>query len=101
MINEFLERIFPWTNTTSSRDEVKRRLQLVVAHDRLGLPPQIMEAMQKEILEVVSRYVELDTEGSEFSIENNERASALIANLRIRRLKEDIETEMNLESDKI
>ena len=90
MINEFLEKMFPWTNHSNdnnSRDEVKRRLKLVLAHDRIGLSPLELEEMRKEIIEVISRYVELDNEEFIFSIENNERSSALIANLPIRRVK--------------
>jgi len=85
MITEFFERIFT-NDSRGSREDVKRRLKLVLAHDRSTLNASTLEKMRKEILIVVSKYVELDTESLEFSIRTDSRMTALIANLPIRRI---------------
>lgn len=85
MVTKFFERLF-FNSERGSRNDVKRRLKLVLAHDRSTLNASTLEKMRKEILVVVSRYVELDTDSLEFSIRTDSRMTALIANLPIRKI---------------
>ncbi len=87
IISNLLDRLFGPSEDPHSRDDVKRRLQIVLAHDRLALDPQTLEMMRQEIIAVVSRYVEVDFESLEFSLATNERVTALTANLPIRRIR--------------
>ncbi len=65
----------------------RERLQLVLAHDRSDLNPELLEQMRREILEVVQRYVEIDLEACDVSLETEDRVTALLANLPIRRAR--------------
>ncbi len=87
IISSLLERLFGPPEDPHSRDDVKRRLKVVLAHDRLALDPQTLEMMRQEIIAVVSRYVEIDFDSLEFSLATDQRVTALTANLPIRRIR--------------
>lgn len=91
-LREILEHIFPGLNQRDSRQEVKNRLKLVLAHDRAAIAPEMLEAMRREILEVVSRYVDLDAEQMELSLDSSDRMTVLVANLPIRRVNPELYT---------
>ena len=88
---ELIDKLFSWGSSVGSGNEAKHRLKLVIAHDRAGLNPQMLESMRREILEVVARYVEIEPAETEFSLQSNDRATALVANLPIRRIKSSID----------
>lgn len=100
MIIELLEKLFPNLNDRNSRMDVKNRLKLVLAHDRSDLTPQMIESMRREILAVVSKYVELDADAMDFALENNSRVTALVANLPIKRVKPEFYT-VKVDSDSL
>ncbi|MBD3883835.1 cell division topological specificity factor MinE [Phormidium tenue FACHB-886] len=90
MLQELIDRLFSrGTSQKTSRETVKHRLKILLAHDRTDLSPAMVERMRQEIIEVVSRYVEIDTDGAEFLLESDQRSTALIANLPIRGIKSE------------
>jgi cell division topological specificity factor len=70
-----------------SATTARERLQLVLAHDRSDLNPELLERMRREILEVVQKYVEIDIESGDVSLTTDDRVTALVANLPIRRAR--------------
>lgn len=70
-----------------SGDHARQRLQQVLAHDRLNLSPALLEDIKEDILEAVSRRIEIDRRASAFQINRDGEHVALVANLPIRRLR--------------
>ena len=84
MAQSFFERIFG-RGEKSAKMVAKDRLRLVLMHDRADIPGPTMEAMRREILLVVSKYVDIDEDLLEVSLERANDTVALIANIPIRR----------------
>ncbi len=79
IINKLLRR------QPASANTARERLQLVLAHDRSDLSTELLDQMRKEILEVVAKYVEIDMDEGAVSLETEDRMTALVANLPIKR----------------
>ena len=79
IINKLLRR------QPASASTARERLQLVLAHDRSDLSTELLDRMRKEILEVVAKYVEIDMDEGAVSLETEDRMTALVANLPIKR----------------
>lgn len=89
MISTLLDRLFQRSNVPSGA-KVKQRLKFILAHDRAAIEPQVFDNMRNEIMRVVSRYVELDEGSLDIRLESDKRMTALIANLPIRMVREQL-----------
>ena len=70
----------------ASKDEAKARLKFLLVHDQVDLTPAQLEAMKSEIMEVIARYVEVETSGVDFRLEREEGTVALVSNIPVRRV---------------
>lgn len=77
---EFLKRLFGQTGSSAT---AKERLRLVLMTDHLELAPDMIEAMKRDLVNVISTYVEVDREKIEVNFERQDRALAMLANIPI------------------
>ena len=77
---EFLKRLFGHQGSSAT---AKERLRLVLMTDHLELSPEMIEQMKRELVEVISRHVEVDRERIEVNFERQDRTLALLANIPI------------------
>jgi cell division topological specificity factor len=89
MISTLLDRLFQRSNVPSGT-KVKQRLKFILAHDRAAIEPQVFDNMRHEIMRVVSKYVELDEGALDIRLESDKRMTALIANLPILTIREEL-----------
>jgi cell division topological specificity factor len=94
MMVGFLDRMFGrGQNRTGSSSKAKERLQFVLVHDRIHMPPERMEAMKQEILAVISKYVSIDDKNVEIALHQRDRSSLLVAEIPFLKALEGVEPE--------
>ncbi len=65
----------------SSARAAKERLQLVLTHDRSGLSPGILEILKDDIIDVLSRHVEIDKRSVRISLTRDGNQQRLVADI--------------------
>lgn len=78
---DWVKKFFGQTGSSSA---AKERLRLVLMTDHLALAPDMIEAMKRDLVDVISRYVEVDREKVEVNFEREDRALAMLANIPIK-----------------
>jgi cell division topological specificity factor len=78
---EFLKKLFGSAPPSSST--AKERLRLVLMTDHLALAPEIIDQMKRDLVDVISRYVEVDRDRIEVNFEQQDKALAMLANIPI------------------
>lgn len=81
-----------FSNKVTPKDVAKDRLRLILINDRGALAPDMLEKIREEILEVISKYIEIDGQDVDISFnraedEEGNSGAALVANIPIKNLK--------------
>ena len=83
----------------SAKDVACNRLRVVLMQDRTNLSPELMERMRQELVDLLSKYVEMDKEALELNFEQEGSQMALMLSIPVLRAKEESEIEKALSDE--
>lgn len=63
--------------------QAKERLQLVLVHDRTNLTTTSLESLKDELIEVISRHIEIDPSAVKINMNKDGRQQRLVADIPI------------------
>jgi cell division topological specificity factor len=67
-----------------SANSAKERLRLVLIHDRTDLTPGELESLKDDLIETISRYVEIDPMAVSIKMTQDGREQRLVADIPLR-----------------
>ena len=83
---DFLKKLFGGGNE-GTRDKARDRLKIVLIHDRTDISPQLLDSLRDEIVNVLTKYMDIDTKKIEIDLDHDEHEVALVANIPVLRIK--------------
>ena len=84
MALEFLKKFF---GSGGSKNIAKERLQIVLIHDRADISPEMLEQLRRDMIDVITRYMDIDTSKIEMDFDRADRSVAFVANIPVIRIK--------------
>ena len=79
------------TDGEASKNVACNRLKLVLMQDRTNLSPAIMDRMRHELIDLLSKYLELDRELLDLNFEQEDEQMALMLSIPVIRAKDEDE----------
>jgi len=64
-----------------SANSAKERLQLVLIHDRTDLTPAELDSLKDDLIETISRHIEIDPSAVTINIAQDGRSQRLVADI--------------------
>lgn len=83
----------------NAKDTAVNRLRVVLMQDRTNLTPELLEKMRGELIELLSKYVEMDKDALELNFEQEGNQMALMLSIPVLRAKDEDEIDDAEEED--
>lgn len=83
----------------ASKNVACNRLKLVLMQDRTNLTPFLLERMRGEMIDVLSKYVEMDKEALELNFEQEGDQMALMLSIPVLRAKDEEEIQAIIDAE--
>ncbi len=77
----FFKHLMDRRREPSSGEVAKKRLRLVLAHDRTSVSPALLNTLKDEIITVISRHVAIDVEDVQVTFSQSAHESRLVADI--------------------
>jgi cell division topological specificity factor len=84
MLQGLLKR---FSGQKKSSDEAKKRLQFSLIYDNLEVNDTTLKNLQTDIVDVISKYFEIDKDALELRVKRDEQVNALVFNTPILHVK--------------
>ncbi|UMZ72874.1 cell division topological specificity factor MinE [Natranaerofaba carboxydovora] len=79
--------MFNFRKKKDSKSKAKDRLKLLLVHDRANVSSDLIEEMREEILQVISKYMEIDEDNTEINLTKEKNTARLEANMSVKSIK--------------
>lgn len=78
MLNDLIKR---WKSSKqTSSQAAKKRLKFAIVYDNLEVSDEILDALKSDIIDVISKYFEIDKKGISLDIDRSDESSSLVLN---------------------
>ncbi len=65
------------------------RLKVVLIHDRANVSPEMMENLRNDIIEVISKYMDINKKEMKISLADDDDSVALVANIPVSNMRHE------------
>lgn len=101
ILKDLCNRVLSLFRQTETREENAKsvacnRLRVVLMQDRTNLTPELLQRMRRELVELLSKYVEMDKDALELNFDQEGDQMALMLSIPVIRAKDEEEIEKAL-----